>query len=134
MDFYRAKLSVHNFNGKGRGLVANEDIFCGNLIERSPIMVVPPQRFKTISNPKHGLGPLMAHMVIWKKDEEFGDDTACMVFGLSIMCNHSDNPNASFRMEYEEDTLALIANTNIIAGEEITIRYKHPEIISIQGW
>jgi hypothetical protein len=134
MDFYRARLRLQTFKEKGRGLVAVQDHAPEELIERAPVFVVPADRFRVICDPKSSLGPLKARMVIWKKDDKTGQDIACIAFGLLSFCNHDENPNASFQRDYETKTLALIATRAIAAGEEITVKYKNPDIVQIGDW
>jgi SET domain len=134
MDLYRARLRLQTFHGKGRGLVAIQDLAPEELIERAPVFVVPVDRFRVICDPENSLGPLKARMVIWKKDDQTGEDIACIAFGLLSFCNHDGNPNARFEQDYETETLALIATRTIAAGEEITIRYRKPDIIQIGDW
>src|SRR5438132_915417 len=44
----RAPLAVRDFGARGRGIIALEDLEPGRLIERSPVLIIPPEERPTV--------------------------------------------------------------------------------------
>lgn len=120
----RKLLQVHEFPGKGRGVLAAEDICAGEIIERAPVLIIPAHdrelADKTIA---------FTYVFMWEHDtveEDLYKHTgrSAIALGYVSLLNHSYTPNADFIRHIDERYIDLIANRNIAAGEEITIDYQ----------
>jgi SET domain-containing protein len=89
----------------------------GERIEAAPVVVFSCEDARLIDRT-----PLFDYYFRWQGDIKQGGSGA-IAFGLVSLCNHSANPNANVRPNYEDRTLELYALADIAAGEEITIRY-----------
>lgn len=120
----RKKVKIVDFNGKGRGIVAAEAIRKGELIERSPVLVIPEaDRAKTDES------VLFTYVFMWEKNTTEQDlykrqGRAGVTLGYTSLCNHSPTPNADFDRLIDEKLLDLFALKDIAEGEEITIDYQ----------
>lgn len=100
-------IAVTEIEGKGRGLVATQEIPQGETITWGPIKEVPKDSLAE--------GPLENHY--WSKD---GRDF--VTFGPHTMCNHDDNPSCESIIEGDLDILK--SRRLIKPGEELTIDYE----------
>jgi SET domain-containing protein len=120
----RKKVKIVDFDGKGRGIVAAEAIKKGELIERSPVLVIPESdRDKTDES------LLFTYVFMWEKGTTEEDlyrrkGRAGITLGYTSLCNHSNDPNADFDRLIDEKLLDLFAIRDIAEGEEITIDYQ----------
>lgn len=120
----RKKIKVVHFEGKGRGIVAAEPIKKGDLIERSPVLIIPENdRHKTDES------ILFTYVFMWEKESTEQDlytrkGRAGVTLGYTSLCNHSNEPNADFDRLIDEMLLDLYAIRDIKEGEEITIDYQ----------
>jgi SET domain-containing protein len=114
------KIACVKIPGKGRGIVANEAIQAGELIERSPVL--------PIGYPEAECRGLNDYAFAWGEDVEgfeAGKDCAVGLGYLSIY-NHSDHSNVSLTRHYEDNEMSIRALRDIKAGEELTINYDIP--------
>ena len=109
-------ISIRNFPGKGRGVVAERHIPADATIERPPVLVVPACEAKLIRDTR------LAHYYF-----EWGDDCkqAAIALGYGSLYNHSYTPNARYEFREAEECLEFIALRDIQPGEEITINYNN---------
>jgi SET domain-containing protein len=120
----RKKVKIVDFGGKGRGIVAAEPIKKGELIERSPVLVIPEcDRAKTDES------ILFTYVFMWEKGTTEEDlytrkGRAGITLGYTSLCNHSPTPSADFERLIDEQLLDLFALKDIAEGEEITIDYQ----------
>lgn len=120
----RKKVRIVDFDGKGRGIVAAEPIKKGELIERSPVLIIPEtDRCKTDES------VLFTYVFMWEKNTTEEDlykrrGRAGVTLGYTSLCNHSATPNADFDRLIDEKLLDLFALKDIAEGEEITIDYQ----------
>ncbi len=120
----RKLLKVVNFDGKGRGVIAMEDIKKGEMIERSPVLVLPEG-----DRPNTDESILFTYVFMWEKGTTEEDlykrkGRAGVTLGFTSLCNHSNTPNADFDRLIDEQILELFALRDIKAGEELTIDYQ----------
>jgi hypothetical protein len=103
-------ISVTDIPGKGRGVVAKEDIAAGTVIEVAPIITIPIFD-KDPYDPPHSFG--------WDWERN------AIVLGLTSLCNEDDdyNPNCHVILNDRDMVSKLIALRPINRGEEITIAY-----------
>lgn len=98
-------IMVASINGKGRGLIATENIRRGSLIVAAPFITAE-----------------------WSGDHPFqkwgwgNDDHECVItLGKQTLCNDDPNPNCVSVVHADEDL--LIAIREIKKGEELTLCY-----------
>ncbi|CAA6604384.1 Lysine methyltransferase [Rhodospirillaceae bacterium LM-1] len=120
----RKKVRIVVFEGRGRGIVAAEPIKKGELIERSPVLVIPETDRHKIDE-----SILFTYVFMWEKDTTEEDlysrkGRAGVTLGYTSLCNHSNDPNADFDRLIDESLLDLFAVRDIAEGEEITIDYQ----------
>lgn len=102
------------FPGKGRGVVTTVPIAAGTVFERSPVIEIPAEQIIHIRRTE-----LHNYFFKWGEDRE----DAAIALGFGSLFNHAYAPNADFRNNLAERTIAFIALRPIAAGEEITINY-----------
>jgi len=116
------KILVSTMPGKGRGLVAQEDIAKGEIIDVTPVLIL--DNLVTQFLMKH---PAVADsLFLWRGTPENVTQLA-IGFGNASMCNHSLRANSRV-VQYENPTprVVLIAIDLISVGSEITIEYAYP--------
>ncbi|MBW7849958.1 MAG: SET domain-containing protein-lysine N-methyltransferase [Rhodospirillales bacterium] len=120
----RKLLKVQDFGVKGRGVIAMEDIRQGELIERSPVLIIPHE-----DRPKTDATICFTYVFMWEpgaceEDLYKHKGRAAIVLGYTSLLNHSYTPNAEFKHHIDEMFLDIHAVRDIKAGEEITIDYQ----------
>lgn len=134
MNLDRSGLQVKECDQDQRVLVSTRIFAKGDLIERAPIMEIPAPNYMVLKN-EPMLKPLRARTFTWCMNEpKPSSNTGAIVFGLMVFCNHNERPNAEAIRNVQGRCIELVALTGICAGDEITIRYHTPEIVSIGGW
>lgn len=120
---HRVPLRVIDLGRRGRGVVAGREIADGELIERSPVIIVPHADRDVVDATNVG-----NYIFMWEHGSS-GDDIykkqgrAAVVLGFSSLVNHSDDPNCRFIRYIDALALDLIALRAIKAGEELTFDY-----------
>lgn len=90
----------------GWGLFVREAIADGELIDESPLLVVP-----------HCPAGMTSH--VW----ELSNGRCAVELGDGVLCNSADDPNARFEIDERRQIVSLIAVRGIGVGDEITIAY-----------
>jgi len=96
---------------KGLGLFADRRIVKGELIEKSPVLILNKQEIEAIKQTI-----LAQYYFCWKDD-------GAIAFGYGSIFNHSYNSNVDFTTNYTNNTIDYVASRNIKKGEELTINY-----------
>jgi SET domain-containing protein len=117
-------IGVKTYANRGRGVIALRDIPAGELIERTPVLVIPDADRETTDR-----SIIFTYVYMWEhgtteQDLYAGSGRAAIALGMSSLLNHSYNPNASFLRKIDELELELRSRTTIAAGEEVTIDYQ----------
>jgi SET domain-containing protein len=99
---------------KGRGVFARRKIKRDEMIERSPVIVVPRTQWPTI---EHTI--LSNYVFDWGEDEQ----DAAVALGYVSIYNHSYAPNAALTECLDEKVIEVSALRDIAAGEEIFVNY-----------
>lgn len=115
-------IKVEKISGKGRCIVAKQDIPPGTLIEHAPVTAFSGTQ-RLLSNN----GEIFQYFFV--QPEEYNQrqnaSDGYLVFGLSSLCSHHEHPNAY--IEWLEDEVGwwadLIAKREIKPGEEVTLFY-----------
>jgi len=101
--------------GKGRGCFARRDILSGEVIERAPVIILPPE------SPVSAQVTELDHYAFNWPDAGAG---ACAVaLGYGSLYNHSYTPNAVYERDHAHAELTVVALRNIAAGEEVVFNY-----------
>ena len=120
----RLPLRVLQMGQRGRGVVAEADIPAGTLIERSPVLVIPPGD-RAAADPTI----VFTYVFMWEHDTTEEDlyrheGRSAIALGYTSLLNHSYTPNCDFVRHIDELAIDLIAHRDIAAGEELTIDYQ----------
>ena len=109
--------AIRRIPGKGRGVVATQNVPAGTEIVTCPVVVYDWTDAGRIEKTRLG-----------DYNFRFGDQAqrSCIVLGVISLCNHDDEPNAELVCREEEEMMALVALRPIAAGEEICIKYRRP--------
>lgn len=106
---------VAKSHGKGRGVYAARKIRKAEIIERSPVIVVPEKEW-TRHVEKTGLSD---YTFDWGRD----NDHAAIVLGYGMLYNHSHTPNARFTHDLRAREYIFTALRDIKKDEEIYTNY-----------
>jgi SET domain-containing protein len=107
--------------GRGRGVFATRDIKQVEIIETSPVLVIPVEEIELIYKTN-----LYQYHYDWIIDGKTG---GAVGLGLLSLYNHSASPNATFFKHYNNNTISIVACSNIKKGEEIFINYREDYLI-----
>ncbi len=107
-------LYIANSPGKGRGVYTDSRIDRKTLIERCPIVEVPPEEVELLE-----LTVLHNYYFAWGKSQQ----QAALALGFGSIYNHSYTPNAIYLAREDEQLIEFIAIRKILANDEITINY-----------
>ncbi len=108
------KLYVQEIQGKGRGVLAGEDIPSGTLFESAQVVQFPKGQWKYIAKTKLG-----NYAYFWGEDLKSG----VLALGLGSLYNHSFEPNARYIRNIKNRTIDFVALRDIRQDEEIMINY-----------
>ena len=101
-------------NDKGRGIYTSEALHHGDVIEICPLIKIPKGQLLQLDQTI-----IYEYYFLW---EEEGYE-ACLALGYGSLYNHSSKPNAEILMDYDGNTIQILATTKIEAGDEILIDY-----------
>ena len=114
INFISESIFIKNTSRKGRGVFSRVKLDAGTVVEIAPVIVMS------------------------KKDREFIDQTilhdyifewgtsqmeCCMSLGYVPLYNHSFQANCNYEMHFNRETITIITNREIRAGEELFINY-----------
>lgn len=105
---------IQETSDRGRGVFARRRIQKGELIERSPVIVVPRQQWTTIEQTV-----LSNYVFDWGENEE----DAAVALGYVSIYNHSYAPNAELTECLDDAIIEVSALRDIGVGEEILVNY-----------
>ncbi|HKK74694.1 MAG TPA: SET domain-containing protein [Saprospiraceae bacterium] len=98
----------------GRGVFCRQVIPAGHLIEVCPVIVLPRSDIAHIDQTR-----LHDYYFIWGEN----DQKAAIILGFGSLYNHSFQPNAEYRPDYQAGKLSFFALQEIAADIEITVNY-----------
>ncbi|WP_257276123.1 MULTISPECIES: SET domain-containing protein [unclassified Endozoicomonas] len=103
------------FSGsKGRGVFTRKKIERDTVIERCPVLELPPEDLEHIDQTS-----IYNYYFTWGE----AMDSAAIALGLGSIYNHSYTPNALYRFDMDDRVIEFIAIKKIRPNEEITINY-----------
>lgn len=97
---------------KGRGIFATKEFLTGDLIERSPILLIDDKED-----------------IEWIQETSLdnywysGDESQAFGLGYTSLYNHSYRPNAIYHLDEHAEVITIVALRTIKKGAEITINY-----------
>jgi hypothetical protein len=120
----RAPIAVRDFGGRGRGVVALIDLDVGQLIERSPVLIIPSHQRAVVDGTV-----IFTYVFMWEKNTTEEDlykhhGRSAIALGYTSLLNHSCDPNCVFVRHIDEQIIEVFATRRIAAGEELTIDYQ----------
>jgi uncharacterized protein len=120
----RAPLAVRDFGARGRGIVALEDFEAGRLIERSPVLIIPPDQRPVVDQTI-----IFTYVFMWEhhtveEDLYKHQGRSAIALGYTSLLSHSYEPNCIFVRHIDELFIDVFAKRAIKAGEELTIDYQ----------
>ena len=95
-----------------RGVFATRDIQKGELLHEAPVISYPNEQHK-----------YMEKTILGDYAFEFGIGQSAILLGYGMLFNHSYEPNATYEINFKNNTFDFFAFTDIKAGEEILINY-----------
>ncbi len=120
----RLPLRISTFGARGRGVVADQMIGRGELVERSPVLVIPDIDRAAVDGTI-----VFTYVFMWEHDTTEEDlyehrGRSAIALGYTSLLNHSYTPNCQFIRHIDDLTIDLVALCDIEAGEELTIDYQ----------
>jgi hypothetical protein len=117
-------IGVRRFPGKGRGVEALRDIPPDTVMERCPVLVIPPGDRQLVDQTI-----IFTYVFMWEhgtveQDLYGGEGRAAIALGIASLLNHSFQPNARFIRHIDALELEIRSAGFIPAGSEITIDYQ----------
>ncbi len=117
-------LRIATVGGRGRGVVADAPIMKGDLVERSPVLVIPAaDRVATDAT------IVFTYVFMWEhgtveEDLYKHEGRSAIALGFTSLLNHSYTPNCEFIRHIDDLVIDLVASRAIELGEELTIDYQ----------
>lgn len=120
----RVPLRIDSVPSRGRTVVAEAPLAKGQLVERSPVLIISSQERERVDQTV-----IFTYVFMWEHDtvEEdlYKHEGRCAIaLGYTSLLNHSYSPNCEFVRHIDELTIDLIAARDIEPGEELTIDYQ----------
>lgn len=109
IEIKTSPLSDGEFN---RGVFATCDIPKGTLLHEAPVISYPNEQHQYIEQ------TLLADYAF-----EYGIGQSAILLGYGMLFNHSYEPNATYEINFRNQTFDFFAYKDIKAGEEICINY-----------
>ncbi|MFJ7665768.1 SET domain-containing protein [Lysinibacillus sp. NPDC097195] len=109
IEIKTSPISDGEFN---RGVFATCDIPKGALLHEAPVISYPNEQHQYIEQ------TLLADYAF-----EYGIGQSAILLGYGMLFNHSYEPNATYEINFRNQTFDFFAYKDIKAGEEICINY-----------
>lgn len=118
------KITIGDFGARGRGVVALADLTQGELVERSPVLIIP-----SADRQRCDASIIFTYVFMWEHDTCEEDlyrheGRAAIALGYTSLLSHSPKPNCTFVRHIDELYIDVFANRIIRAGEELSIDYQ----------
>ncbi len=109
-----AGLYIIDSESRGRGVFTSGLIHSGDLIEVCPVIIIPKIELPIIHKTS-----LHDYYFLWGEDME----QCAIALGYGSLYNHLVHANADFILDFEHNTIDIVAVKDIAPGTEITINY-----------
>ncbi len=112
------KIKIVDIQGKGRGVVATQDIKKDEIIECCPIIFLSDKEIDFFESKSD----VLKFYYLW----QCAINKHCLMLGYGSLYNHSLSPNSDvdYNTEKSENHLFFYATKDIKAGEEIVYDYE----------
>lgn len=112
------KIKVVNIKGKGRGVVATQNIKKNETIEYCPVVFLSDEEAELFKKDT----TVLHFYYMW----QYAIRKYCIMMGYGSLYNHSSNPNADVNYDTKKikDYLIFKAIKNIKKGEEVVYDYE----------
>jgi hypothetical protein len=107
----RASLVIDRSPLHGAGVFAGRAYAAEALVERCPVLIVPPDQAPSVGESVFG-----DYVYEW-------EGGYALALGCGSLYNHSREPNARYEMDYDAEEIHIVAERPIAKGDEITINY-----------
>ena len=107
-----AMVTVRYVPGKGRGVFAQKQFVQDEVIERTPVIVLPIHQEQFLDQTA-----LKDYYYYWNAE------TVAVALGFGSLYNHAYTPNACYVRNHAETVMEFVALRTIATDEEITINY-----------
>jgi hypothetical protein len=107
----RASVLVDRSPVHGAGVFATRAYAVDAVIERCPLLIVPPEQAPAISSSVFG-----DYVYEW-------EGGYALALGFGSLYNHAPISNARYEMDYDTEEIHIVAERPILRGEEIFINY-----------
>ena len=98
----------------GRGVFTTEPLKKGTVLEIAPVIVMHAEDRKLLDQ-------TLLHDYIFEWGAE--KKNCCMALGYIPLYNHAVPSNCDYEMDYEQETISVVAVRDIKAGEQLFINY-----------
>jgi len=105
---------VEDTPARGRGVFARRRIVRDEVIERSPVIIIPEKQWGGLTETV-----LSNYVFDWGENDEH----ACVALGYVSIYNHSYKPNASLTECLGDGVMEVVALRDIEVGEQIFVNY-----------
>lgn len=110
---------------RGRGVFATKDYDFDDIIEICPIIIFDNNQIDHLDKTE-----FYNYYFAWNPEKK----QAAVALGYGSLYNHSYNPNAVYKKDYESDTIVIMCYKPIRKGEEITINYNCDPLCKDNLW
>ena len=109
-------MEVRETRTKGRGVFALVKFARGEMIEATPVILIPAEQW-------HHIEPTVLALYIYNFGPTAEQEHAAIALGNGSLYNHSYRPNAEYIKDWPEQLIRFVAIRDIEPGEEITVNY-----------
>jgi uncharacterized protein len=109
------KVQVMKIKGKGRGVIAADEIHSGEVIEVCPFITLSDLDAEHVTHKSDTMKYYVLELTKIKKQVQ--------PLGYGMLYNHSTQPNSEIEYQPGEDFITIRALDHIPAGQEITFDY-----------
>jgi SET domain-containing protein len=111
-------LTIASSSNRGRGVFTTENITKGTVIEIAPVIEL------NAAEREHVEKTLLYDYIFEWGEEHKG---AAVALGYVSIYNHVPDPNCSYQMDFENQTITITTIKDIQKGQELFINYMNPE-------
>jgi hypothetical protein len=120
----RTLMQIKVMGQRGRGVVSTAQIRQRELVERSPVLIIPAS-----DRAAADATVVFTYVFMWEHNTVEEDlyehqGRAAIALGYTSLLNHSYTPNCEFVRHIDDLVIDLVALRDIEAGEELTIDYQ----------
>jgi hypothetical protein len=112
-------LADSHIENAGRGVFAAANVAEGEVIETCPILEVPAGDYDHLKATH-----MRNYYFMWSQEDDT-EKQAVICLGFGSLYNHSYEPNATYKKNFDEKTISFVALKAIQPDEEITVNYNY---------